>query len=348
VQRLDTHDVHRIVDVVAEIESSSDDQPFPPTTLELLGTLISADAVGFCELDRVERRVLGGVDRDGDQTDGLPGHETFWHFEPSHPLCAYQRSGHCDAVRLSDFLTTTELHRLAIYAEFFHLCNVEHQLEVCLPSPASHTKTFIFDRASGDFSERDRLVLNLLQPHLIRRYARWAAEQRTVARLAEIADQGGDPTVLILGRAGKIEFAQRAVRRLLADYFGEGDRRLAPMRLREWADGPPLRDLVVGGPDAQLVVSVALHNEDGHTVLLLRERSADAPRTHRLTPRERDVLELVGDGKSNAEIGRLLWVQPSTIRKHLENAYAKLNVRNRIEATALLQREAAQSDVGVD
>jgi DNA-binding CsgD family transcriptional regulator len=193
-------------------------------------------------------------------------------------------------------------------------------------------------------------VLNLLQPHLIRRYARWAAEQRTVARLAEIADQGGDPTVLILGRAGKIEFAQRAVRRLLGDYFGEGDHTRAPLRLREWAEGPPLRDLVVGGPDAQLVVSVALQNEDGHTVLLLRERSADAPRTHRLTPRERDVLELVGDGKSNAEIGRLLWVQPSTIRKHLENAYAKLNVRNRIEATALLQREAAQSavDVGVD
>jgi DNA-binding CsgD family transcriptional regulator len=345
VQRLDTRDVHRIVDVVAEIESFSDDQPFPPATLELLGTLIPADAVGFCELDRVEHRQLGGTDREGDFTDG-PSEEAFWQVEPSHPLCAYQRAGYFDAVRLSDFLTTAELHRLVLYAEFLRPWNVEHQLELGLPSPLSHTKTFIFDRASGDFSERDRLLLNVLQPHLIRRYARWAFEQRTAARLAEIADQGGDPTVLILGHDGRIEFAQRAVRRLLSDYFGEGERRLAPLPIRKWAEGAPLDDLLVDGPDGQLVVTVALRNEDGHYVLLFRERSAEASLTDRLTPRERDVLELVGDGKSNAEIGRLLWVQPSTIRKHLENAYAKLNVRNRIEATALLRREAARSDVG--
>ncbi|MEZ0389056.1 MAG: response regulator transcription factor [Verrucomicrobium sp.] len=52
-----------------------------------------------------------------------------------------------------------------------------------------------------------------------------------------------------------------------------------------------------------------------------------------LTPRERDVLYWVSEGKTNAEIGTILNVSSGTVRVHLENIYPKLGVENRISAS---------------
>lgn len=54
----------------------------------------------------------------------------------------------------------------------------------------------------------------------------------------------------------------------------------------------------------------------------------------RLSPRQREILELVAAGKTNAEIARLLWISPGTVRKHLENAYERLGVHTRTGAVA--------------
>ena len=56
-----------------------------------------------------------------------------------------------------------------------------------------------------------------------------------------------------------------------------------------------------------------------------------------LTTQERRVLSHVAAGKSNAEIAADLFVAPSTVRKHLENAYRKLGVTSRVAAVARLQ-----------
>src|SRR6202000_2201839 len=51
--------------------------------------------------------------------------------------------------------------------------------------------------------------------------------------------------------------------------------------------------------------------------------------TPRLTPRQRELLHLVADGYTNAQVGRRLGVSEGTVRKHLENIYAKLQVSSR-------------------
>ena len=57
-----------------------------------------------------------------------------------------------------------------------------------------------------------------------------------------------------------------------------------------------------------------------------------------ITRREAQVLSCVAAGQQNAEIAELLGVSPATVRKHLENAYAKLGVHGRGEAVAALMR----------
>jgi two-component system nitrate/nitrite response regulator NarL len=57
----------------------------------------------------------------------------------------------------------------------------------------------------------------------------------------------------------------------------------------------------------------------------------DAPT---LTSREREVLRLLADGRTNAEIGALLFLSPETIRTHVHKAVVRLGVRNRTEAVA--------------
>ena len=56
-----------------------------------------------------------------------------------------------------------------------------------------------------------------------------------------------------------------------------------------------------------------------------------------LTEQERRVLHHVADGLTNAEIAERLVVAPSTVRKHLENAYRKLGVTNRLAAVRALE-----------
>lgn len=53
-----------------------------------------------------------------------------------------------------------------------------------------------------------------------------------------------------------------------------------------------------------------------------------------LTPREREVLAHVAEGKTSPEIGEALTISRHTVRRHLENIYAKLGVNSRAAATA--------------
>ncbi|MET7338587.1 response regulator transcription factor [Nonomuraea sp. NPDC005650] len=53
-----------------------------------------------------------------------------------------------------------------------------------------------------------------------------------------------------------------------------------------------------------------------------------------LTVREVEVLRLVAGGLSNAEIGSALFIAETTVKTHINNAFAKIGVRNRTEAAA--------------
>jgi DNA-binding NarL/FixJ family response regulator len=56
------------------------------------------------------------------------------------------------------------------------------------------------------------------------------------------------------------------------------------------------------------------------------------PRIDELTPREREVLMLMARGLSNADVGRELVLEASTVKKHVANVLAKLDLRSRAQA----------------
>jgi len=66
---------------------------------------------------------------------------------------------------------------------------------------------------------------------------------------------------------------------------------------------------------------------------------AGAPAFSELTPRERELLDLIARGRSNAAIAEALSISPKTVRNHVTSVFGKLGVSHRAEAI-VLAREA--------
>jgi DNA-binding NarL/FixJ family response regulator len=135
----------------------------------------------------------------------------------------------------------------------------------------------------------------------------------------------------------------------------EARRRAPDMRaiVLSVADDPALVDAsFVAGADAFVLktadpedLTLAIRQSFVHSIYLADNRAlpprennvveiASAPR---LTRRELEILQLVAEGHSNAELARMLWVTEQTVKFHLSNVYRKLNVSNRTEASRWAQ-----------
>ena len=136
-------------------------------------------------------------------------------------------------------------------------------------------------------------------------------------------------------------------------------------RIRELYPGVPL--LVLGSQlDLALASSVLKHGADGfvhammhpaqvlHAVEVVQKGELAAPRQllryllsqnenpkiGELSARQREILELVVEGLSNAQIAGRLYLSESTIKQHLRAAYKVLGVQNRTEAAKTMRKHA--------
>lgn len=54
----------------------------------------------------------------------------------------------------------------------------------------------------------------------------------------------------------------------------------------------------------------------------------------KLTPREKEILTLIFNGKKTKEIAKHLQISPHTVKNHLTNSFQKLKVHSRVQAVA--------------
>ena len=67
-------------------------------------------------------------------------------------------------------------------------------------------------------------------------------------------------------------------------------------------------------------------------------RPAAEAETHRLTPRQREILRLLAEGLSTQAIAERLRLSPETVKNHVRSVLAALRARSRLEAVAKARR----------
>ena len=117
------------------------------------------------------------------------------------------------------------------------------------------------------------------------------------------------------------------------------------------ADSPHLDAALAAGAAANVVktphpddLASAIRQAFDHSIYLARAHTGRRERTREqveeawgLTRRELEILTLVAEGHSNAQLARMLWVTEQTVKFHLSNIYRKLGVANRTEASRWAQ-----------
>ena len=245
------------------------------------------------------------------------------------------------------FAAAAQLRRLRFYQEFLRPAGVEHQLSIALPSPGPRLTRITLNRGAGRFSERDRLCLDLLRPHLARAwenaeaFERLGAERGTLEQVADAVDVG-----IITVRHGRLAYLNPRARALLCSYFAVRTGRRLPAPLAGWltTQRPPAADaasparnpLRLERDGGHLEVR-ALSDGDGHVLILSERRTGPTARgleSLGLTRRQAEVLAWLSHGKANPEIAAILGISPHTVARHVEAVFEKLRVRTRTAAAA--------------
>jgi DNA-binding NarL/FixJ family response regulator len=92
--------------------------------------------------------------------------------------------------------------------------------------------------------------------------------------------------------------------------------------------------LPVNAPFAVLVAAIRL----AHTTRRAQAPGPtvrDWPTRERLSSRQHEILSLIADGLSNAEIGKLLFISTETVRTHVKQLLRRLDARDRTHAVSL-------------
>jgi len=222
------------------------------------------------------------------------------------------------------------------------------------------------------FSEQNPIRVFLLDDHEVVRRG-----------LADLLD--GEPDISVVGDAGTVDHALArgpalrpdvavldvrlpdgdgiSVCRELRDQMPE----LACLMLTSFDDEEALLDAIMAGASGYVLkqikgsdlVSAIRTVAAGQSMLdpattarlmrSLRADPSDSPAVPDelagLSPRERDILALIGDGLTNREIGRKLYLSEKTIKNHISRLLAKLGVQRRVQA-AVLASHLEQPDTG--
>ena len=83
--------------------------------------------------------------------------------------------------------------------------------------------------------------------------------------------------------------------------------------------------------NGKIYISPGLADQSMQNWARMRRGEDDSQHVESLTVREREILKLIAEGKSNKEIGDLLFISVRTVERHRANMMSKLNIRKTAE-----------------
>jgi DNA-binding NarL/FixJ family response regulator len=122
-------------------------------------------------------------------------------------------------------------------------------------------------------------------------------------------------------------------------YTGIGDQEVLARGLDSGARGFALK---AGSPDELLAAMRAVAAGESYMDERLRPlllKSFATARVGVLSPREREVLDLLARGLNGEEVAKQLVLSPETVRTHVRNAMEKLEANTRVHAVAIAVRQ---------
>jgi DNA-binding NarL/FixJ family response regulator len=116
--------------------------------------------------------------------------------------------------------------------------------------------------------------------------------------------------------------------------------------IANYAIGNGVSGVILKSDSARDIRDSITYMSSGRTVLPegWQQAAAAVPREHlRLSPRHREILGMIARGASNEEIADALALSPNTVKFHVRALYARLEVRNRVEAAGRYAQMAADA-----
>ncbi|MFK0110205.1 response regulator [Streptomyces sp. NPDC091217] len=188
------------------------------------------------------------------------------------------------------------------------MIDVEPDLDVVGEAADGHLAVELAARLRPDV-----VVMDIRMPHM-----------SGVDATREIVNLPGAPAVLALTTFDLDEYLFGVLRAGAAGFVLKHDPASTLMEgIRAVARG---EGFVSPGPTRRLITRVAKDDPD------------PVPLPEGLTPREHDVLVLLGQGMSNTQIARRLNIEESTVKTHVQGVLTKLRVRTRVQAALVASR----------
>jgi DNA-binding CsgD family transcriptional regulator len=259
--------------------------------------------------------------------------------------------------KISDFISQSELHGLeGFYQKFMKTVELEYQITFFLPSDISNKiyspvlTGVSLNRKENDFSERDRLILEFLRPHLFQAYCNVQKYQQLQGQLDRLQNSVDQLALVILDIDGQVQLITPQATRLLELYFPVSSiLGQFPDKVWSWVKYQianivdtnnipnPCLPLQIQQAKKSLSIRLVIEQAKNRYLLLLEEQTSsllDSLGLLGLSHRETEVLYWMIQGKDNKAIAAQLTIGISTVHKHLENIYQKWGVNSRGGAIA--------------
>jgi DNA-binding CsgD family transcriptional regulator len=355
MESLAMDDVRSLSVAVLRLRALSPGEDFAAVALQAVSDLVRADVWTWNEVDprTLAPRVVENPQREYHQ-ERVARLQRFGELASQHPVISHiTATGDGSARTISDFLSTEEFHALELYREVYVGEEVEHQIAITMPAALPRIIGIAGSRGTlgDDFDLRDRALLDLLRPHLAQSYELQRDRDRLRSMLdSAVAGLSGSGTHAVVLARVPYELTPGAMSVLYAAFGAPHADAPLPRRIADWLDRerravrvdedlPDVRRPLLSRREGRRVVARLVPGVGDDDVLLLHrstiEERSSSLESLGLSAREAEILALVARGGTNASIAEELFVEPSTVKTHLEHVYRKLGVRSRAAAVAV-------------